>query len=194
MKLDKQTSKVRIVFDASARYKGMSLNDCTHQGPSLQQDIVKILTRFRKNRVAIICDIAEMYMNIEISNEDRNFFRFLWRNPDDLSDICVFEFNRLIFGGNASPFLAQFVSRENAEKYREDYPRACETVLLSTYMDDSLDSVSDTKDGIDLYRQLSELWKKADMSARKWLSNDPKVLEQIPENQRSVNIRLGENS
>ena len=53
---------------------GMSLNDCTHQGPSLQQDIVKILTRFRKNRVAIICDIAEMYMNIEISNEDRKFF------------------------------------------------------------------------------------------------------------------------
>ena len=44
IKLDRQTSKVRIVFDASSRYLGLSLNDCTNQGPNLQQDIVKILT------------------------------------------------------------------------------------------------------------------------------------------------------
>ena len=160
----------------------------------MQQDIIKILTRFRKNKVAIACDIAEMYMNVEIAEEDRKFFRFLWRYTDNPAEVRVFEFQRLIFGGNASPFLAQLVSRENAITHKEDYPRACEIVLESTYMDDSLDSEHSTGSAIELYKQLEKLWGKADMPAWKWLSNDPEVLKQIPQSKRADNIKLGEDS
>ena len=115
-----------------------------------------------------------MYMNIEISEKDRKYFRFLWREQEN-SKLKVFEFSRLISGGNASPFLAQLVSRKNAENNKNEFPRAYETVLHSTYMDDSMDSVENTNKGIDLYKQLSKLWERADMCARKWLTNDPKV-------------------
>ena len=43
-----------------------------------------------------------------------------------------------------------------------------------------MDSVPDKETGIELYKQLSQLWASAGMHARKWLSNVPEVLEHIP--------------
>lgn len=36
---------------------------------------------------------------------------------------------------------AQFVVQENARRHQHQYPLAAETVMKSTYMDDSIDSV-----------------------------------------------------
>ena len=80
IRMEKETSKVRIVFDASAQHKGISLNDTIDQGPNLHQDLFKVLLRFRKNKIAIACDIEEMYLQVQFSEEDRKFFRFLWRD------------------------------------------------------------------------------------------------------------------
>ena len=51
-----ETTKVRIVFDASckARKSGMSLNDCLHVGPPMTPLIFDLPLRFRDNNVAII--------------------------------------------------------------------------------------------------------------------------------------------
>jgi len=46
---------------------------------------------------------------------------------------------------------------------QSNYRRAAETLLQSTYMDDSMDSVVNEIEGISLYKQLSELWEKAGM-------------------------------
>ena len=43
---DKATTKTRIVFDASAKFNGISLNDNIHQGPKLQRDLFNVLLRF----------------------------------------------------------------------------------------------------------------------------------------------------
>ena len=62
-----------------------------------------------------------------------------------------YQFNRLVFGINSSPFLAQIVSQHHARVYEKLYPRAAEVILKSTYMDDSMDSVSSETEGIELY-------------------------------------------
>ena len=154
-----------MVFDASASCGGISLNDMIYQGPKLQRELFDILLRFQRYPIAIVCDIAEMYLRVKLCPEDRSCHRFLWRGLDFSKAPHEYEFNRLVFGVNASPFLAQFVSQYHAKLFEEVYPRAAETILKSTYMDDSMDSVENEAEGIELYKQLSELWEKAGMHA-----------------------------
>ena len=189
---EKETTKVRIVFDASAKQDGISLNDIMYQGPKLQGNLFNVLLRFRKHPVAIVCDIEEMYLQINLKENDKQFHCFLWRT-DNSQQPDIYEFNRLVFGENCSPFLAQYVSQENARLYANEYPLAAETILNSTYMDDSMDSVMNNEQAIDLYHQLSDVWGKAAMYARKWLSNSIEVLEEIPSQDRvkSVNLETG---
>ena len=187
---DKETTKTRIVFDASAKYDGIALNDTIFPGPKLQRQLPSVLTRFRQRPVAVVCDIAEMYLRIGLHPEDRPYHRFLWRDLDQSTEPQVYEFQRLVFGANASPFLAQFVSQEHARSHQTDYPLAAETMLSSTYMDDSMDSAADNADGVKLYEQLSRCWKGAGMHARKWLSNSKVVMERVPKEDRASQIDL----
>ena len=73
---DCTTTKTRVVFDASAKFNGVSLNDMICQGPKLQRELIDVLLRFRRYPVAIICDIAEMYLRIELCPEDRSVTDF----------------------------------------------------------------------------------------------------------------------
>ena len=43
---DKKTTKLRIVYDASAKTTGPSLNDCLYTGPKFGQNIMDIIIRF----------------------------------------------------------------------------------------------------------------------------------------------------
>ena len=43
VRLDRTTTKTRIVFDASAKFGGISLNDVIYQGPKLQRDLNDVL-------------------------------------------------------------------------------------------------------------------------------------------------------
>ena len=89
----------------------------------------------------------------------------------------------MVFGINSSPFQGQFVSQTYAEKHKDELPLAAEAVSKSTYMDDSMDSVLDDSQGIELYKQLDELWNKVGMQAHKWLSNSPRSREDTNQGQ-----------
>ena len=95
VKQDRSTTKVRIVFDAAARYHGVSLNDVVFQGPKLHCDLFNVLLRFRRYPVAVMCDISEMYLRIELTPEDQSYHRFLWRGMNADQSPKVYEFNRL---------------------------------------------------------------------------------------------------
>ena len=189
---DRATTKTRIVFDASAKCDGISLNDVIYQGPKLQRGLNYVLLRFKRRPVALICDIAEMYLRIEVAPKDRSCRRFLWRSMDQKKEPEESEFNRVVFGLNSSPFHVQFVSQFHAERHKDELPLAAETVSKSTYMDDSMDSMSDDSRGIELYKQLEELWNKAGMHARKWMSNSTKVVEKIPIEDRASDVDTNE--
>ena len=45
--------KIRIVFDCSAKFKGISLNNCLYQGPDLNNNLLGVLLRFRRKSIAI---------------------------------------------------------------------------------------------------------------------------------------------
>ena len=112
VKMSKSTTKVRIVFDCFARCNGISLNDVIQAGPTLHRELFDVLIRFRRNPGVIVCDIQEMYLQIEIEAEDRPLFRILWRDGETDRDPDVYEFSKVAFGKNSAPMQAQFVAQE----------------------------------------------------------------------------------
>ena len=66
-------SKVRVVYDAAAKCGGTSLNKELLQGPQLNNSLVGLLFRFRKDEVAIVSDIESMFIRVGCTEEDTCF-------------------------------------------------------------------------------------------------------------------------
>ena len=163
---EKTTTKVRIVFDAAAMSNGKCLNDAILSGPKLQREITDVLLRFRRAPVALSADIAQMFLQVKLKEEDRPYHRFLWRNLNDDRPPDVYEFLRLPFGNTASPFCAQYVLYTHARSNASTYPEAADTVENSMYVDDVLDSTETTQAAIVLRRQLSQMLGGAGFALR----------------------------
>ena len=57
---------------------------------SFREMLFNVLIRFRLNPVALVCDIQEIYLQIEIEAKDRPLFRILWRDGETDDDPDVF--------------------------------------------------------------------------------------------------------
>ena len=134
---DKQTTKLRIVYDASARSGGPSLNDCLFAGPTFGQNILDIILRFRLYRVALSGDIEKAFLMISVSEEDRDVLRFLW--VEDLSShlprLVTLRFARVVFGVSSSRFLLNATLRYHMERYRTSDPSFVDQFVRSVYVD-----------------------------------------------------------
>ena len=83
IRMNRETTKVRIVFDASARHNGVSLKDVLEQGPKLHISLFDVIMIFRKNKIVLLCDIQEMYLRVGILPPDRRYQIFLWRTSEE---------------------------------------------------------------------------------------------------------------
>lgn len=189
---DKETSKVRIVFDGAAKVKNMSLNEQIHEGPKLQRDILQVLMRFRRYEIALNCDIREMFLGISVTSGDSKYLRILWRRLENRKP-DVIEILRVTFGINASPFLANNTLLDHAAKYKESFPRAVEALVESTYVDDTLDSVKTVPEATKLYQQITRICQEAGWRVHKWCSNSDELLQHVPEEDRAQGRRLEDN-
>ncbi|XP_068246869.1 uncharacterized protein [Palaemon carinicauda] len=70
--------KIRVVFDCSAKFEGVSLNDVLLQGPNLSNSLTGVLIRFRQEVYAFIGDIEAMLFQKKIPPENQDYIRFLW--------------------------------------------------------------------------------------------------------------------
>ena len=65
------TTKVRAVFDASAKSStGVSLNDSLMNGPTIHPSLIDVLLKFRFHRIALTSDVSKMYRAVELTDED----------------------------------------------------------------------------------------------------------------------------
>ncbi|GFX94384.1 DUF1758 domain-containing protein [Trichonephila clavipes] len=97
------TTKIRPVFDASARATGQSsLNDLLYKGPNLIEQIPDILDRFRRYPIGHSADIEKAFLQLGITPKHRDFLRFFY--PDEGEEI-VYRHCRVVFGVSSSPFL-----------------------------------------------------------------------------------------
>ena len=168
---DRETTKVRIVFDSAARCKGISLNDMMLTGLKLQQDVLEILLRFRLRPVTLAADIKEMCSEVVLAEKDRKYHRLLWRDLDPTKPLDVYEAVRLTFGDGASPYLTQFVLCSHALDFKESYQAAAMVLLQVLYMDDIFHSEETVEDAVLVRENLTKVLGGAVFRAQKWCSN-----------------------
>ena len=71
-----ETTKMRVVYDASARenYRSPSLNDSLHVGPPLQPLLHDVLVRNCLKPIALTADVKQAFHQIWIDPKDRDAF------------------------------------------------------------------------------------------------------------------------
>ena len=79
---DRDTTKLRIVFDGSAKSKeeNLSINDLMETGLNLIPQVLETLGKFRSYPVAMVADIKQAFHQIGIKEEDKDNLRFMWVN------------------------------------------------------------------------------------------------------------------
>lgn len=72
-KNDSETTKIRVVFDGSApTTSGYSVNDILMIGPNMQDSLFSILLRARQYKYILTGDIAKMYRQVAVDENDRD--------------------------------------------------------------------------------------------------------------------------
>lgn len=69
--------QIRVVFDSSAQQNGVSLNSVLLTGPDINNSLLGVLIRFRKESVAVTADIQQMFYCFLVRDDHLNFLRFL---------------------------------------------------------------------------------------------------------------------
>ena len=111
--------KVRVVFDAAAKFQGVSLNDRLLTGPDLLKSLPGVLLRFREEPVAITADIEKMYHQVRVNERDQPSLSFLWRQLDATKPPDVYQMQVVVFGTKSSPAMANFALQKAAQDYSE---------------------------------------------------------------------------
>ncbi|XP_071052914.1 uncharacterized protein [Onthophagus taurus] len=169
------TTKLRVVFNGSQKTSlGESLNDNLHIGPKLQNDLSDILMRWRRYQFVFTADIEKMYRQIIVHPNDRKFQQILWRDCEN-QPLSVYQLATVTYGLACAPYLAIRCLKELSTDCIHDSPLA------------RADDLETIKAQI---LQIDNVLKSAGFVARKWMSNNNLVLNQLSKDQLDKDAAL----
>ncbi|XP_060529109.1 uncharacterized protein LOC132703705 [Cylas formicarius] len=142
----------------------------------IQEDIISILLRFRQHEVAFCANIAKMYRQVWVREDQRHLQRILWReNPAE--EVKVYNLNTVTFGLTSSPFLAV--------RCLQELTKNCEQTQISKvigkdfYVDNLISGASSIQEALQICKGVCEVLKSGGFELRKFSSNKEEFLEQF---------------
>lgn len=169
--------QIRVVFDSSAKCQGVSLNDVLLSGPDLNNTLLGVLMRFRKDCIALTADVQQMFYCFGVREDHRDYLRFLWyedNNPD--RNITEYRMKVHVFGNSPSPAVAIYCMRRGAlqgEKEHGSEPK--QYVVRNFYVDDGLTSVATTEEAINILRKTQAMLAESNMKLHEIASNSKQL-------------------
>ena len=168
----KASTPVRPVFDAGAKFRGISINSNTDPGPNRLNDIFLVLLRFRRFQYALTADISEMFLRVRLIESDKQYFRFLIGDEH-------WQWIDMSFGGNAFPNVSQKVLEEVTRLFGKNHKEAVISMIMSIYMDDMCDSRPTQEAIYVLATSLQALLQHADMQLGKYYTNAAEIVHRL---------------
>lgn len=114
-----------------------------------------------------------MYRQIWIDPRDRDYQRIIWNNRD-------YQLNTVTYGTVSAPYLALRVMKQLVENEGRSHPTASTILQNNTYVDDVLFGSDDVATTREIRRQICDLLARGGFELRKWASNEPSLLTDIP--------------
>ncbi|KAJ8913119.1 hypothetical protein NQ315_006037 [Exocentrus adspersus] len=126
--------------------------------------------------------LAENYYQTTTTRDSQG--RFIVRLPflTNPSDYGIYTLNTVTYGTACAPFLSTRTLYELATQFEEKFPRTCKIIKTSFYMDDLLVSLDSIQEALEVYKELTEIFKSAGFFLRKWSSNNSHILANILDN------------
>ena len=169
-----KTTKLRIVFDSAATYRGMSLNDALEKGPCYLNSLFDVLVGWRAEAIAFAGDIAKMFNQVALHPVDQPFHRFMWRDGED-REPDIYQWVRLSFGDRPAPDLAISAVNLLADRAGDQHPQAAQILKSNVYMDDIAASRPETEEVANTIRDVNAILSSGQFSIKKWHSNDSSI-------------------
>lgn len=167
-----------MVFDSSAQFGGVSLNDVLLSGPDLNNTLLGVLLRFRREKIAVMADIEQM------------FYSFLWHKDNcPEKEIIDYRMTVHVFGNSTSPAVAIYALRRAAEFGKMECGMDAKNfVLRNFYVDDGITSVPTEREAIDLLKRTQTMLSKSSLNLHKVASNSASVMEAFPSSERAKDL------
>ncbi|XP_048836046.1 uncharacterized protein LOC125711305 [Brienomyrus brachyistius] len=163
------TTPVRIVWNSSQKYKGVSMNDLLLKGPDVLNPIRAILLRFREGVHAALGDVKKMYNSVWLEEREMHLHRFLWRDSPE-KEICEYAITRVNIGDKPAGCIAQLAMRETANlpkfTHLVDERRVIEE---DSYVDDLLTSHNDLHRLDNITANVEEILKAGGFFLKPWV-------------------------
>ena len=171
---DATTTKVRMVFDASAKPHPLanSINDCMYTGPPLQPLLWDIMIRTRTSTHILLADIQKAFLQIGIREEDRDAFRFLF-NVNGVEQHL--RFARVPFGVEASPFMLGATLQYHYDQQPVELQETVQELRENTYVDNLMKSGENVDELEKFKREATDILETAKFPIHKWESNLPEL-------------------
>uniref|UniRef100_A0AC34GU52 Integrase catalytic domain-containing protein n=1 Tax=Panagrolaimus sp. ES5 TaxID=591445 RepID=A0AC34GU52_9BILA len=163
---EKTTTKVRMVFDGSAKPSTdeLCLNDCLFRGPIDMPEIPGLLCRLRKAKILVTGDIEKAFHQVYLNEVDRDAVRFFWlkdfSKPVEPDNLVAYRFVGIPFGKRIQKLL---------------------DLLENIFVDNIFLLEDDSEEAVKMFNLVRDCFLEASMNVREWLSNDSTTLKSVPE-------------
>ncbi|XP_055633776.1 uncharacterized protein LOC129774103 [Toxorhynchites rutilus septentrionalis] len=130
-----------------------------------------------------------MFRQIWVHYEDTPLQRIFWRSSPE-NPLMIYELKTITYGTAAAPYLATRVLKQLADDERGNYPLAAKSTYEDFYVDNYITGTKTIGEAIELRKQMEAMFASAGMQLRKWASNCPAVLDDLPEENRAILLTL----
>ena len=197
-KMDKETSKVRMVFmsNLSEKYDQncLSHNQCMYSGPSINQKLSTALIQLRFDAKLLVFDIQKAFCQIMLPETDMNKLLFLWYKNVGKEDFSLVAYRnkRLSFGLSPSPCILMvalycMLIRDSSED-DEKLAMLKKLIYSLTYMDNCAVSMETSEDLVWAYTKLGDIFTPYKMMLQQFCTNDPHLREIIGQEEDLVSL------
>lgn len=163
------TTAVRLVWNSSQKFKGISLNDLLMKGPDVLNQIRAVLLKFREGAYAALGDIKKMYNSVWLEEREVHLHRFIWRDAED-EKVGDYAITRVNIGDKPAGCIPQLAMRETASLPSFVHLEEERKVLLNnSYVDDILTSHNDPDRLKEITENVEHILKAGGFELKPWV-------------------------